>query len=66
MRFIVGYEFDHDDIKELKSFDNYSDAFLYLLDRCKEDFQKLNRMPTALKLWVDGEKTKEYLKLVVE
>lgn len=66
MRFIVGYEFDHGDIKELDSFDNYNDAFLYLLERYVEDFQKLNRMSKALRLWVDGEKTKEYLKLVVE
>lgn len=64
-KFVVGYEFDND-VKELNSFDNYNDAFLYLLERYVEDFQKLNRMPKALRLWVDGEKTKEYLKLVVE
>lgn len=66
MRFIVGYELGHGDIKELNSFDNYNDAFLYLLEKYVEDFQKLNRMSKALRLWVDEEKTKEYLKLVVE
>lgn len=45
----VGYYFTNDQ-KDLKSFNDYTQAFDYYIEKSKEEFHKLGRLNSSLKI----------------